>query len=86
MLPSPQRPLRKLAVRAAGEHDDELDGLVSKELVRRPVVLGLREVDGAVTPAGQRLTRVAGGGGPLQESIDLKLRVWEDVREVEALG
>lgn len=84
MLPRQQTLLDKFPMRIMmGAHNNKVNQLVGEEPVGFSVVLGLREVDGAVSPA-RRLRRVAGRGRALKDGIELELRVREDVWKVEA--
>lgn len=78
MLPRKQRLLNELLMRG-GTYNHQLNQLVGIEVVGRPVVLGLRKIDGAMAPAWC-LCWVGGRGGPLQKGVDFKVWIGQDKR------
>lgn len=86
VFPSFQSPLCELSMRVMVCADtNEVDLLVSEELVGRAVVLGLRIVHSAMF-AGFNTRRIAWSFCSLQECVDIKVRIGEDKWKVEALG
>lgn len=103
MLASLQGPDHEIVVRSiAGQDEHKLHALVSKEGLRVHVVLGGREIHGAVAPfqGGYRRRRRERGGVliicgrwywrgrrlSLQKGVDVQVGVGEEEGEVEALG
>ncbi len=82
MLPRKQGFLNEFFVRGSAD-DNKLDLFVGIELIRCPVMLGLRKVDGTMAPA-RCLCWVTGRGCPLQKRVDLQVRVGKDIRQMEA--